>query len=46
MQMMRPRLVGGFVALLAFAAPAMQGPAQAYDNDVVALRGRRTRRAA
>ncbi|WP_296712979.1 type II and III secretion system protein family protein [Rhodoblastus sp.] len=38
MQMMRPRLVGGFVALLAFAAPAMQGPAQAYDNDV-ALQG-------
>ncbi|MDI9848450.1 type II and III secretion system protein family protein [Rhodoblastus sp. 17X3] len=39
MQIMRPRLVGGFVALLAFAAPAMQGPAQAYDNDVVALQG-------
>lgn len=39
MQMMRPRLVGGFVALLAFAAPAMERPAQAYDNNDAALQG-------
>jgi len=38
MQMMRPRLIGSFVGLLAFAAPALQSPAQAYDNDV-ALQG-------
>jgi pilus assembly protein CpaC len=39
MQMMRPRLIGSFVGLLAFAAPALQSPAQAYDNDLVSLQG-------
>jgi pilus assembly protein CpaC len=38
MQMKRPRLVGGVVALLALAAPAMS-PAVAFDNENVALQG-------
>jgi pilus assembly protein CpaC len=39
MQMMRPRLIGGFVGLLALAAPAMQSAAETYDNNLVSLQG-------
>lgn len=37
MHMMRPRLIGGLVALLACAAPALQSPARANDADLVSL---------
>ncbi len=39
MQMNRPRLIGGLVALLAFAAPTIDGPALALDGDTVTLQG-------
>ncbi len=42
MQMIRPRLIGGIVALLAFAGPALQRPAQAGDADVVAVQADNT----
>ncbi|HUO53898.1 MAG TPA: type II and III secretion system protein family protein [Rhodoblastus sp.] len=38
--MNRPRLIGGLVALLAFAAPALDGPAQAAnDGEIVSFVG-------
>ena len=39
MQMMRPRLLGGLVALLAFSAPLLQSPARAFDGETVTLLG-------
>ena len=39
MQMMRPRLLGGLVALLAISAPLLQSPARANDSDMISLQG-------
>ncbi len=37
MHMMRPRLIGGFVAVAAFVAPALQSPARANDAGLISL---------
>ncbi len=44
MHMMRQRLIGGTVALLALAAPALPGSARADDAGVVSLQGSAVRR--